>query len=252
MSLGLLDARAGDCCREHELSASLAGALPEEAQARLDAHLAECERCEERLARMAEETEAFAAARPWPAMARALESRAAAARPPWWQRLLARPAWLGVPLAAAAAVTLLVLLPGGDPEVEPSVRPKGRVALSFVVERDGRAVPGDPEATYHAGDRLQLGYSTPEHVGLVIVGRDGTGAVSTWYDRDGWSVPIRPGDGRLLEGSVILDAAPGPERVVACFSSRPVRTQDVIAAVWANRPLPEACQAVTLSIRKAR
>jgi len=256
--LALLDEPvAGDCCREHELSGYLADALEPGARARLDDHLAGCERCTGRLDRMRAEAAAFSAARPWSAVREVVEAAQDPPRRGWLSRLLGRPLWLGMPLAAAAAAALLVLLPGRGPqpppgwETEPRVRPKGEVGLSFVVARDGRAVDGDPAEVYHPGDRLQLRYSTPLHLGLVVVGRDGTGAVSTWYDADGWSVPIRPGTRRLLDGSVVLDAAPGPELVVACFSREPVRTGEVVEAVRADRPLPEGCERASLSIRKA-
>jgi hypothetical protein len=126
---------------------------------------------------------------------------------PWWRRLA-----LVAPLLAMAAAAVLVLRPG------PANRDKGADAdLGFYVLRDGQVYPGDPDATFRAGDRIQFTYRSPrDH--LVLLSVDGDGVLTVFYPEAGErGVPVVPGDRHVLEDSILLDDAPGPEVFLGFF-----------------------------------
>ncbi|MFZ5475624.1 MAG: hypothetical protein ACOZNI_02515 [Myxococcota bacterium] len=119
--------------------------------------------------------------------------------------------WVAPVLALAAAVFLAIRAP------EPGNRTKGVADLGFYLQRDGAVLPGDPSATFREGDRIQFTYRAP-HDRLVLLSVDGEGRVSEYYpEAGGTGVPIVPGDRHVLEGSVILDDARGPEVFVGFF-----------------------------------
>jgi len=227
----------------HELARLETGELGEEALARVEAHLVSCERCAGRLDAIRADAAAFLADRP---PARFEAALAARRRPGPWARLvglLRGPRPLGFGLAAVAAVALAIFVwpatTGGPPRTPPGgTRLKAAVGLDFFAEVDGVVTPGRPGGSYRPGDRIQLRYSTPQQAHLVVVSLDSRGAVTAFYDDVGRSLPVDAGVARVLDGSVILDDALGPERVVGCFSTEPVPTERVLAA--ARRALAAA------------
>jgi hypothetical protein len=124
-----------------------------------------------------------------------------------------RPVWRwAVPLLAVAAAVALFVRGGGEPN-----RIKGSADLGFYLERDGQVLPGDATATFREGDRIQFTYRAP-YGSLVLLSLDGDGRVSLYYpDHGDAGVPILPGDRHVLEGSVILDDARGPEVFLGFF-----------------------------------
>ena len=69
---------------------------------------------------------------------------------------------------------------------------------------------------------------------MVIASKDGRGRVTVFH-------ALRLDAGRQeLPGSVELDDALGRERVIAAFSDRPVRLDQVRAALERDRPVPGA------------
>ena len=127
--------------------------------------------------------------------------------------------------------------------------------LEYHVLADGVVRRGLPGSTVHPGDRIQLRYSTPEHPWLVVVSLDSRGAVTPFYDDAGRSLAISPGVGRLLEGSIELDDALGPERLIGCFSEEPLATDRVVAAGRAALAAaggdPAAVEGLDLTCRQA-
>lgn len=119
--------------------------------------------------------------------------------------------WLAPVLALAAALFLVV-------RGEPPNRIKGEVDLAFYVLRGGEVTAGDPAATFREGDRLQFTYRSGMHDRLVLLSVDGDGRLTVYYPDDGETpVPVVPGDRHVLDGSIILDDAPGPETFLAFF-----------------------------------
>lgn len=138
--------------------------------------------------------------------ARIEDPPSAPAPAPWWRK-----AWIALPILAAAAL-LVTFLP------TESERVKGTVDLSFYVLDGDRAVLGDATATFRAGDRLQFSYLAGGYTELILLSIDGTGSVSSWYPAEGEEgVPVTPGGRHVLEGSIVLDEAPGPEVFLAFF-----------------------------------
>ncbi len=235
---------------EDELARFEAQGLAPAPAAAVSAHLEACARCRARIAGLAQERQAFLAEHPFATLPRpAREAPAPRSAEPsrGLRRVLAwlvgpsfwaGPAWAG---AGALALALLVVALSPSPQPTPpggGTRLKGERALSFVALRDGRPEEGRPGGHYRQGDRIQLRYSSPQPGYLLVVSLDGRGAVTVFYDDAGHSLPVDAGHARLLDESVELDDARGPERVLACFSETPLSSEVVLAA--ARRALADA------------
>lgn len=127
----------------------------------------------------------------------------------------------GVAFAAAAAFAIFV----GPPQIDGPNRVKGEAELSFMLLREGQPTPGNPDQTVRAGDMIQFTYRSWSDQ-LVLVGVDGRGGVVAYFPDEGDS-PVRviPGERHVLDGSILLDDAPGPELFVAYFGE--ARVSDV-------------------------
>lgn len=132
--------------------------------------------------------------------------------------------WLpaaGLVLAAAAAFAIFMR----PPEMEGPNHIKGEAELDFTLLREGQPTPGNVAEPVRAGDMLQFSYRGSSDQ-LVLVGVDGRGTVVAYYPDEGES-PVRviPGERHVLDGSILLDDAPGPEIFVAYFGE--TRVSDV-------------------------
>ncbi len=131
--------------------------------------------------------------------------------PAWTRRL----GWIASALAVAAALFLLVRPP---PPPRHGNNLKGTTNLDFYVLRDGQPYPGDPSLAVRPGDRLQFTYRSGDADHMVLIGVDGTGRFEQFYPDEGSAaVAVVPGERHVLEGSILLDDAPGPEVFVAFF-----------------------------------
>jgi hypothetical protein len=85
-------------------------------------------------------------------------------------------------------------------------------------------------ATIHAGDVLRFQYSAKKNGYLMVVDWDGTGQLTVFHPF-GLEVAdsVQAGPHQLLPESVKVDAAKGPERVVAIFSPEPFSLSQVRA-----------------------
>lgn len=121
-------------------------------------------------------------------------------------------AWLLLPLLASFA--LFFVRPPDENRI------KGETDLDFYVLRDGEVYPGDPEQPVRSGDRIQFTYRAGQHDGLVLLSVDGTGALTVFYPPAGNApMEVIPGERRVLQGSILLDDAPGPEVFLAFFGT---------------------------------
>ncbi|GDX79686.1 hypothetical protein LBMAG42_14970 [Deltaproteobacteria bacterium] len=122
------------------------------------------------------------------------------------------------PIAAlcfAMAAALLFLV---RPPPSRGHRSKGEVTLDVRVNREGTTLPSGVDIPVRSGDRLQFVYQPGANNSVVIVGVDGSGSVQTyWPDEGDAPVLVVPGEAHLLEGSILLDGAEGPEVFVAGF-----------------------------------
>jgi hypothetical protein len=220
------------------------GELPEDQEARVAAHAAECSVCAARLETLRAGDNRFRNERPFAVLEASLRKRRdAQGGSDKLDRGFTAPRWLGPILgglvAAAAGLYIFVQPPDGVREGAGSVnapdeaareRLKTPLALSFDVERGGQATPGDLAAVYRAGDRIQLRYSAPKDLNVVVIGLDTRGDVSVYVDEVGLGLRVEAGAGRPLPGSLVLDDAPGAERIVACFAESPLTSNAVVAA----------------------
>ncbi len=213
----------------HRLAQLQTGELSGDDASQAQDHAAQCERCGAIIAALRADDAAFMTLRPPGAFLASLEARRPPARRAWWPRLIA-------PVLAAAAAGAAALVLSTPPTAlpptatSPTTRLKGAVELSFHVKTGDAVRRGGPDERVTPGDAIQLRYSTPSHTHLVVVSLDSKGAVTPFYEDSGRSLAITPGTAELLDGSVVLDGALGPERVIGCFSTRAVPTSAAVQA----------------------
>jgi len=183
-------------------------------------------------------------------------------------------------LAAAAALLLVVRpatlspAPGegagdatpaagvGATERSASTRLKGSaLALDLFVRRgDGPAEPVFGDVPLRAVDAIRFRVRAPEDGYLAVIGLDGEGKVSRYAPSGGAAAePFAAGE-RALDGSVILDDAPGEEKVFALLCPDAASAETSVAAARATLAaagaqsrvarLPGACQQAAASFRK--
>jgi hypothetical protein len=160
-------------------------------------HLASCDACSARLAELRSDVEKLPE-QVWVAG----EARKVKRRLP----MLGIAAALSAAAAAALVFTRAV-------EAPPSLRTKGGLALSLFAKHDGGKVEELlPGARLRAGDAVRFSVSTVREGYVAVVGLDAAGEVTLHAAPE---APLPAGKGQLLEGSVVLDEAVGPERFVA-------------------------------------
>jgi hypothetical protein len=213
------------------------GARPPDAERHLDG----CERCRARLHQRAGRVAEWDGALAAPAWQAVLARRRAAldARRRW---RLAWPAALALAGGMAALALVARPNPPGPAAPAPYIGAKGRAApAQIVARRDGRTfvvgVGGEPVAP---GDQLVFRPLPvwPDARFIQIGSVDGTGAYTSFYPPaspagGARSVPL-PASGRALDGGIVLDDAPGPERLFVVLSAAPLAEADVRAAALAD------------------
>jgi|GEM_PF-1521860 len=128
----------------------------------------------------------------------------------WWR------SWVLIPTLSVALLFFMTIIPG--PSLENRVKGPGDTDLSFYLLRRGRVLPGIERAPLRAGDRIQFTYRADRHETMVLINVDGTGAFTVFYPEVGQEpVAVLPQGRHVLEGSIEVDDAPGPESYVAVF-----------------------------------
>jgi hypothetical protein len=116
-------------------------------------------------------------------------------------------------LLAAAAAAAVVMVAVRPLEPVPAERTKGGLSLALYARgADGRVEELLPGARVRAGDAVRFSVSTLVEGHVAVVGADAAGGVAVHAAPP---APLPAGKGQLLEGSLILDEAVGPERFVA-------------------------------------
>jgi len=144
------------------------------------------------------------------------------AAPPRPRRALWRLARLGLPLAAVGTA-LLLLVARPKPPTETA---KGPSALVQVARSRGGALSWlSPADDLLAGDAIRIFVNRPDASDrYVLVGSvDGSGQLARFYPADGQGCSVAlPPAGQPLDGSIVIDDAPGPERLVILVSHDPL------------------------------
>jgi hypothetical protein len=223
-----------------ELDRAELGQLPEARRQQLAAHVLHCARCAETqqtLQRAAAHFRAEVFARSLPRMLAASGGPVAGWRR-WWQTIGARARWavLAAPVAAGLVLAVGVFGQQGQRSAalgeEPAVSMKGRPTLHVFARRGDRVFAVQSGETLAPGDAVRLVVEPGGHRYLLIVSIDGTGKVSVYHPFDGAvSASLGPEPRVELPGSIVLDRAPGPERVFALFSDGPLSAAAVRASL---------------------
>lgn len=241
------------CLSDRELDELAVSALAPAKLASAEEHLASCAPCAARRRELDADRD-----RTTPAL-RPLRMSASPhpASPP--RRVSFGPTLAGALALAAAAAFTLTRPPAASPPLPgvaataPTERMKGAsVELVATVERGAhqfRVISGDP---VRAGDRVQLAYSTVSAAHLHVLGVDGTGTIARYFPEPSGRSRVEEGREVELPFSLVLDAAPGPEKFYAFFCAAPAQWSELDAFVigGAAQPAPSGCDVATLELDK--
>jgi hypothetical protein len=200
--------------------------LDDESAARARAHLADCARCADLQHGLSEHHREFEVTLK-PAMRSRLHQK--------MRREVSRSqSWHWVLSVAVPACVLVIAWQALRPRepVEPDLLAKGGGAMTVFVKRGenvGRLVDGAPA---RAGDALRFRVQPGPHRHLLISSVDAAGTVAIHVPPGGQhSARIEPGVTWDSPQSVVLDGTPGPARIFALFSNRPLTASAVRAAL---------------------
>lgn len=195
------------------------------------AHVDGCARCQADLAA----AQAACATFTRDVLPRTVATLAARASRPWWR--IALP--ILVPVLAAAALLLWFTSrtpsrPGQEPGDDTrDIRIKGATTFHVYAKRGERVFEVRDGSRLAPGDAIRFVASSRTARYLLVASVDGAGTASVYFPFGG----SRSGEvGRTraeLPGSIVLDRAPGPERIFAVFSSEPIEADVVTRALAA-------------------
>lgn len=142
---------------------------------------------------------------------------------------------VGALLAVAAALSMVVLLPGQGTDGGADEVFRGSFDLDVVRVRQGEAVPQGVLVEAKRGDRLQYAVTPGADGWLTVADVQDDGAVSLWLR------PQKVRQGQTVEGAVVLDAYAGKERVYFVLADAAVGADAVEASVRSvfERPLAD-------------
>ncbi len=204
------------------IDALAAGHLVGEGAEQARAHIAGCARCRGDL----EAAEAACAHFTHEVLLRTVGTLQV--RPAWWRRM-----WPALVLPALAAAGLLLWLVR-RPDVrgpDRDVQIKGAITFQVFAKRGERVFALHDGTTLAPGDRIRFVAGGARY--LLIASVDGGGTPTVYYPYGGTRSAAIASEPSELPGSIVLDAAPGPERVFALFSARPLEAAEVTRALAA-------------------
>jgi hypothetical protein len=182
----------------------------------LAGHVAGCTSCRARLEEMRGLGEEFRR-EVYPLTVDAVAGTARAPRPRRWLLVLAP-----LPALAAAAIAFLVVPRSPPPDYVGIKGPELSVAVFVQAAGGARAVADGEEVP--AGAALRFRIRPPAPCRLWLVSVDAAGQVSRLYPATGEAPEVGAGS---LPGGAVLDGRPGPERIFAVCSPRPLAFGEV-------------------------
>jgi hypothetical protein len=206
-----------------ELDVLAFDALPPPEKMRVTAHLGSCASCRQRSEELAS-LKAHFTRQVLPGHLAELSWRPS----PWahWGGLLGRLA----PVLVLAGLALFLVLPRGRVHPAPDLGVKGGASLQVFVHRGERVWRAEEGEPLSPEDQLRFQVESGGLPYLLIVSIDGAGKPSIYYPFNALrSGPVASGEPVALPYSIILDAAPGPERLYALFSRQPLQATQVRA-----------------------
>jgi len=195
------------------------GEYTKEEHSTIEAHLAGCAGCRQRLDELKSERETLYTQKPTIDLPNS--------NPPmWW-----RPVLVGSCACLLLAIGLWFTL--AREKHHDDVQFKGQTpSLSFRVERQGRVIAGRSHMHLYPNDRIRFAYSVDEDAYLYIVNVDNDKRITPYYPiGTGKSAAIREGTEVFLPGSIRLDAYLGKERIFAVFSREPLKYETIALAI---------------------
>ena len=223
-----------------------------EPRRRVEAHARTCPACAERRAAHAALAAHFRAS----VLPRTVSAVTARRR----DRLRRRwAAWVAVPVAAA----VLLLVTGRHRQGAPLgasgdsvLGVKGGALFEVFARRNGPDADIDGPTVVRVSDGVRLApgdalrfvlFPSGTMPYVLIASVDGAGQVNIYYPFHGEASVLASGQGAIsVPGSIVLDAAPGPERLFAFYSARP------LAAVAVRAALVPTAAAGAVAIRATR
>jgi hypothetical protein len=199
------------------LDAFAINAVSSDARAQAEAHLASCATCR------AQATAAQRMRAELPPYLRVRALEAVRRKRTGLSRI-----FLLAPLALAVLVIVLRLR-GGAPAGD-DLAVKGGPVLQLYALRDRQVFEVIDGTMLAAGDEIRFAVTPAGATHVLVASIDGSGHVTIYVPYDGThSAEIEPEGRSELPGSIVLDDAAGPERVVAVFSMAPIAAADVEA-----------------------
>lgn len=226
--------------KEVHLSAStidalaLEGALDAATQEAAEAHLRSCSKCNAEASAGRALRDRFAT----DVFPRTVESVVRKSALQKRGRVLRLGLQVAVPtLALAAAVTLLLRsspAPSSKPADRDYLAVKGSAAMQIVARRGGHSIDVHDGVVLAPEDQIRFMVEPAGLPYLLVVSIDGAGAASVYYPYDGRESARLSSVGKFeVPGSIVLDRAPGPERIYALLSEEPIAASDVLPALRA-------------------
>ena len=140
-------------------------------------------------------------------------------------------------LALGIATTVGTKRVDGTEEPDPYVGIKGGPGIEVVAQRGEQQFPVKGGTQLRPGDKLRFLVTPAGSKYALIASKDGQGAFTVYWPFGAAESGALP-QGRELPGSVELDAALGPERILAVFSDAPVKAEDVRVLLQPEAPAP--------------
>jgi len=148
---------------------------------------------------------------------------------------------LGLPLAAVAATILFMVIPRTPTETAKG----GPVPVEIARLSNGVLSWLSPESVLKPNDSIRffVHRNDPDDRYVLIGSVDGSRQLAHFYpaDANGCGLSL-PASGEALEGSIVIDEAPGPERIVVVLSHQPLcwtSVDDAVKRIGLSEPLTD-------------